>query len=89
MVELNPVEGTLTNAVGTRNVADAALRHQVLAMVQISTDKAVNPDQHHGRDQAAGRILHPGARPRCRWRASGQADRTRFMTVRFGNVLGS
>ena len=43
MVELNPFEGVLTNAVGTRNVADACRSAGVAAMVQISTDKAVNP----------------------------------------------
>src|SRR5205085_11869848 len=43
MVELNPFEGVLTNAVGTRNVADACRAAGVAAMVQISTDKVVNP----------------------------------------------
>src|SRR5262249_58990366 len=43
MVEANPFEGVLTNAVGTRNVADACRAAGVAAMVQISTDKAVNP----------------------------------------------
>ena len=43
IVEENPFEGMLTNAIGTRNVADACRAAGVAAMVQISTDKAVNP----------------------------------------------
>ena len=44
MVEANPLEGLLTNAAGTRHVADAARAAGAAAMVLISTDKAVNPD---------------------------------------------
>jgi O-antigen biosynthesis protein WbqV len=92
MVELNPVEGALTNVVGTRNVADAAWACGALAMVQISTDKAVNPTSVMGAtkrlaelycqilDRAAGQI---------RGADDGASRRPRFMTVRFGNVLGS
>ena len=43
MVELNPAEGVLTNVIGSRNVAEAARAQGVRLMVQISTDKAVNP----------------------------------------------
>ena len=43
MVEANPLEGLLTNVAGTRHVADAARANGALAMVLISTDKAVNP----------------------------------------------
>jgi len=91
MVELNPVEGALTNVVGTRNVADAAWACGALAMLQISTDKAVNPTSVMGAtkrlaelycqilDRAAGQIRETDETSR----------RPRFMTVRFGNVLGS
>lgn len=88
LVEANPQEGCLTNAVGTRIVADSCLAHGVALMVLISTDKAVNPTNVMG---AAKRMaetycqaldcetgeIHPGK------------ARTRFVTVRFGNVLGS
>ena len=88
MVELNPVEGTLTNAIGTRNVADAALRHRSLAMVQISTDKAVNPTNMMGATKRLAE-LYTQALDLEAVADSGHGRRTRFMTVRFGNVLGS
>ena len=66
MVEANPNEGVLTNIVGTRNVAEACRDGGVGAMVLISTDKAVNPSERHGRDQAGRRTLlpRPGREPR-------------------------
>jgi O-antigen biosynthesis protein WbqV len=83
MVEANPLEGCLTNAVGTRIVADACLTHGVALMVLISTDKAVNPTNVMG---AAKRM----AETYCQALDSQPGEgRTRFVTVRFGNVLGS
>jgi FlaA1/EpsC-like NDP-sugar epimerase len=88
MVELNPFEGVLTNAVGTRNVADACRAAGVAAMVQISTDKAVNPTSVMGATKRIAesycQALDIGERRAARGR-----DHTRFVTVRFGNVLGS
>jgi FlaA1/EpsC-like NDP-sugar epimerase len=81
MVELNPVEGVLTNAVGTRNVADACATAGVAAMVLISTDKAVNPANVMG---ASKRVAEMYCQAEDLRRAG-----TRFITVRFGNVLGS
>ncbi|MXU65202.1 polysaccharide biosynthesis protein [Oceanomicrobium pacificus] len=85
MVEANPCEGVLTNAIGARNVADAACRHQALAMVQVSTDKAVNTTNVMGATKRVaefyGQALDRSSEPMC--------GGTRFMTVRFGNVLGS
>ncbi|WP_135081445.1 nucleoside-diphosphate sugar epimerase/dehydratase [Terasakiella sp. SH-1] len=81
LVEENPLEGILTNAIGTRNVADACVTHNVQAMVQISTDKAVNPTNIMG---ATKRIAESYAQALDLKQLS-----CRFTTVRFGNVLGS
>jgi O-antigen biosynthesis protein WbqV len=85
MVERNPAEGVLTNLVGTRNVADACHEAGVAAMVLISTDKAVNPSSVMG-------VTKRAAESYCQARdilaASGRGH-TRYITVRFGNVLGS
>ena len=81
MVELHPAEGALTNVVGTRNVAEACARAKVAAMVMISTDKAVNPSSVMG---ATKRIAE------CAVQTVGAANpATRYVVVRFGNVLGS
>ena len=81
MVELNPFEGMMTNVVGTRNVADACVAAEVPKMVMISTDKAVNPTNIMG---ASKRIAE------CYVQALDRAGGpTAFVTVRFGNVLGS
>jgi O-antigen biosynthesis protein WbqV len=85
MVEAHPDEGFLTNVVGTRTVADACRAHGVQAMVLISTDKAVNPSSVMG---ATKRI----AETYCQALdilESRRRDGMRFVTVRFGNVLGS
>ncbi|MGA8401107.1 MAG: polysaccharide biosynthesis protein, partial [Stellaceae bacterium] len=92
MVELNPVEGVLTNIVGSRNVAEAARAHGARLVVQISTDKAVNPTSVMGATkrlaEAACQALDLDEAERQRRNKSG-APGTRFVTVRFGNVLGS
>ena len=85
LVEHNPNEGILTNTLGTRNVAEACRAAGVATMVLISTDKAVNPANVMG---ASKRLAE------CYCQAletlpSDQRGGTRFVTVRFGNVLGS
>jgi FlaA1/EpsC-like NDP-sugar epimerase len=89
MVEANPIEGVLTNVVGSRNVAEAARAFGVSLIVMISTDKAVNPTSVMG---ATKRVAESFCQAldlhEARWRAPlGQG--TRYVTVRFGNVLGS
>jgi FlaA1/EpsC-like NDP-sugar epimerase len=85
MVEANPLEGLLTNAAGTRHIADAARAAGARAMVLISTDKAVNPTSVMGASKRLAEMycqaldiaaLSSGTGMRC-------------VTVRFGNVLGS
>ena len=83
IAEAQACEAVLTNVVGTRNIADAARRHGARAMVQISTDKAVNPTNVMGTTKRL-------AESYCQAldEVSG-ADGTRYLTVRFGNVIGS
>ncbi|MBL4747734.1 MAG: polysaccharide biosynthesis protein [Magnetovibrio sp.] len=84
LVEDNPFEGVLTNVQGTRNIADASEAASVDVMVMISTDKAVNPTNIMG---ATKRIAETYVQALDLRR--GANDGTRFVTVRFGNVLGS
>jgi O-antigen biosynthesis protein WbqV len=85
MVEANPAEGVLTNILGTRNVAEACRAHGVEAMVMISTDKAVNPTNVMG----ATKRLAESVCQALDLIEERRADGTRYVTVRFGNVLGS
>ncbi len=85
MVEDNPIEGLLTNAVGTRHVADAARAAGSLAMVLISTDKAVNPTSVMGASKRLAEMYCQALDIAARQPGGGM----RCVTVRFGNVLGS
>ena len=84
MVEANINEGIATNVIGTRNIADVAVELGVETFIQISTDKAVNPSSIMG---ASKRM----AEQYCQALniAQTQASQLNFITVRFGNVLGS
>ncbi|MDA1089157.1 MAG: nucleoside-diphosphate sugar epimerase/dehydratase [Proteobacteria bacterium] len=84
MVEANIVEGTTTNVNGTVTIADTCVQCGVKTMVLISTDKAVNPTSIMG---ATKRIGESYCQALDLQRAEGEG--TRFVTVRFGNVLGS
>ncbi|HYH39255.1 MAG TPA: nucleoside-diphosphate sugar epimerase/dehydratase [Azospirillum sp.] len=86
LVEENPTEGALTNVVGTRNVADAARASGCLAMVMVSTDKAIRPTSVMG---ATKRFAECYCQALDVLPGRDGATTTRFMTVRFGNVLGS
>lgn len=84
LVESNIVEGTTTNVAGTVNIADTCVKTGVSTMVLISTDKAVNPASIMG---ATKRIAESYCQALDLQRTKGNG--TRFVTVRFGNVLGS
>lgn len=81
MMEEQPHQAILTNVLGSRNVADLCAQHEVALMLQVSTDKAVNPTNVMG---ATKRVAEMYAQT-----LGSQKDSTRFVTVRFGNVLGS
>ena len=84
IVEANPEEGLLTNALGTRHVADAARACGAATMVFISTDKAVNPSSVMGASKRLAE-MYVQALDLAAQRNQGM----RCVTVRFGNVLGS
>lgn len=86
LVEANVGEGLLTNVYGTQIVAQASQRHNVAVMVMISTDKAVNPTNVMG---ATKRIAEMICQSLDLERAAGRRNSTQYVTVRFGNVLGS
>ncbi len=73
----------LTNVYGTKNVADLAIIFEVEKFVMISTDKAVNPSNVMGTTKRIAEIYIQSLKK------SPQNKRTRFITTRFGNVLGS
>jgi len=80
MIEFNPVEGILNNVRGTRAVADLAVKHGVAAFILVSTDKTVNPTNVMGATKRVAEIYCQSFKGRVG---------TRFVTTRFGNVLGS
>lgn len=85
IVEANPSAGAMTNIIGTRIVSNAVCLYGAKAMVQVSTDKAVNPIGVMGATKRVGE-LYCQALDMCGVDDQGAP---RFMTVRFGNVLGS
>ncbi len=91
MVEANPTEGVLTNVIGTRNLAEACRAAGVAAMVMISTDKAVHPTNVMGATKRLAECICQGLDLAGRAGSQKPATKpaTRFVTVRFGNVLGS
>ena len=80
LMELNPSEAVKNNVLGTQTVADAADRCRATHFVMISTDKAVNPTSIMGSSKRIAEMYIQDL---------GQTSATQFITVRFGNVLGS
>ena len=81
LCEYNPFEAVRTNVIGTQNLVDIARKVGVKIFVSISTDKAVNPTSTMGATKLLGEKIVANA--------AISGEKTRFCSVRFGNVLGS
>lgn len=80
ILEHFPEEALKTNVFGTRNLGELAIKHGVAKFVNISTDKAINPTSIMGTSKRIGEEI---------LQALNTQKGTRFVSVRFGNVLGS
>jgi FlaA1/EpsC-like NDP-sugar epimerase len=81
MMENNPSESILTNVLGTKITADLSVQYKVEKFVMVSTDKAVNPTNVMGASKRIAEIYTQSL--------SNENKQTKFITTRFGNVLGS
>ena len=80
VMEENPVEAVNVNIVGTRVLADLSVKYDVSTFVMISTDKAINPTGVMGASKRIAEIYVQSLNAK---------EKTKFITTRFGNVLGS
>ena len=79
LMEDNPSEAIYTNILGTKNLVDLSVKYEVNKFVMISTDKAVNPTNVMGASKRIAEI----------YAQTNKLSKTKFITTRFGNVLGS
>ncbi len=86
MMEKNPSEAVMCNVKGTKNIADLSVKYAAKKFVMISTDKAVNPSNVMG---ASKRIAEMYVQSLNNYVHARNKDSTKFITTRFGNVLGS
>ncbi len=86
LMEDNPYEAINTNVFGTQNVANLAVKHKVRKFVLVSTDKAVNPTNIMGASKRIAEIYVQSLNAKLNLDTN---CHTRFVTTRFGNVLGS
>ena len=86
LMEENPSQAIFVNVLGTKNLADLSIQYNVGKFVMISTDKAVNPSNVMG---ASKRIAEKYVQSLYFDELKNNRHSTRFITTRFGNVLGS
>jgi FlaA1/EpsC-like NDP-sugar epimerase len=86
LVEENPTESIQVNVMGTKNLADLAVQYNVSRFVMISTDKAVNPTNVMGASKRIAEIYVQSLNEKLEKEGK---RATKFITTRFGNVLGS
>jgi FlaA1/EpsC-like NDP-sugar epimerase len=91
MMERNPCEAILTNVLGTKNIADLSIDYDVEKFIMISTDKAVNPTNVMGASKRIAEIYTQALSNLNKHFENNSVDeiKTKFITTRFGNVLGS
>lgn len=83
MMESNPCQAIFTNVMGTKNLADLSIKYKVKKFVMISTDKAVNPSSVMGASKRIAEMYVKSLQSKVK------KSHTKFVTTRFGNVLGS
>ena len=86
LMEENPYQAVITNVLGTKNIADLSLKYKVDKFVMISTDKAVNPSNIMGASKRIAEIYVQSIYYNSKLK---NIISTKFITTRFGNVLGS
>lgn len=86
LMEENPSQAIFTNVLGTKNLADLSVKYDVAHFVMVSTDKAVNPSNVMG---ASKRIAEKYVQSLNFYLTKSKVKKTKFITTRFGNVLGS
>lgn len=86
LMERNPAQAIFVNVLGTKNVADLACKYDCESFVMVSTDKAVNPSNVMGASKRIAEKYVQGLHHKSR--LDGEYA-TKFITTRFGNVLGS
>lgn len=89
MMEREPYEAVMTNIFGTKNIADLCLQYGTEKMIMISTDKAVNPTNVMGATKRYAEIYIKLMNEKSKQANNGKELSTKFITTRFGNVLGS
>jgi len=87
LMEANPAEALKNNVLGTRNLADLSVEFGVNKFVMVSTDKAVNPTNVMGASKRIAEIYVQSLNKHLKNKS--HQNHTRFITTRFGNVLGS
>ena len=86
LMEENPTQAIFVNVMGTKNLADLSIKYKVDKFVMVSTDKAVNPSNVMG---ASKRIAEKYVQSLYFDQLKNNSNTTKFITTRFGNVLGS
>jgi len=86
MMESNPCEAIITNVLGTKLIVDLSVKYNIEMFVMVSTDKAVNPTNIMGASKRIAEIYVQSTAMELKRKESSD---TKFVTTRFGNVLGS